>query len=272
MAQNLLPNLIIIGAMKCGTTSLYSYLNLHPEVHMSPVKELDFFIEEKNWKRGTQWYCSQFTESAAVIGEASPNYTKYPAFKGVPERMSKLIPNAKLIYLVRDPINRAISHYFHQYTARKEHRSLNEAFLDLNNNHYMSCSLYASQLDRFLAFYSLSNILVISLEELERNRQEVLSKIFRFLDVDPYFWHQDFARVLHESRGKERLTRFGEVLFRLPTAGRAARIFPKSMIAKKKELIKEFEGSAQRNVATFLSDDMTRLRKMTNSDFSNWTV
>jgi hypothetical protein len=89
--HNILPNLIVIGAMKSGTTSLHHYLGLHPEVHMSPTKELDFFINEKNWIRGLNWYHSQFKEKRPIVGESSPNYTKHPTFSHVPENIYTLL-------------------------------------------------------------------------------------------------------------------------------------------------------------------------------------
>src|SRR5690606_18287453 len=95
-----LPNLIVIGAQKCGTSGLHYHLSLHPQVSMSKPKELNFFIAERNWPRGEAWYRRQFDPRAKVRGESSPNYTAYPQHTGVPERMHSLVPDAKLIYIV----------------------------------------------------------------------------------------------------------------------------------------------------------------------------
>ena len=113
----MLPNLIVIGAAKCGTTSLHEYLDLHPEVAMSREKELDFFVEEKHWGRGVEWYAAQF-EDAPVRGESSPSYTAYPRYRGVPERIRRVVPDAKLVYLVRDPVERIVSHFVHRQVVR----------------------------------------------------------------------------------------------------------------------------------------------------------
>lgn len=126
-----LPNLIIIGAMKSGTTSLHHYLNLHPEICMSRQKELNFFIEERNWSRGIQWYKSHFEAEAKIYGESSPNYTMYPIWKSVPERMFSVIPETKLIYIIRNPIEQIISHYVHKYAVGKENRSIEQALANL---------------------------------------------------------------------------------------------------------------------------------------------
>src|ERR671915_544163 len=98
----MLPNLIVIGAMKSGTTSLHNYLSLHPEIFMTEVKEPSFFTLEGNWWRGREWYEAQFPVAAKIRGESSPDYTKHPRHAGAPERMHAMIPDAKLVYLLRD--------------------------------------------------------------------------------------------------------------------------------------------------------------------------
>ena len=110
----MLPNLIVIGAAKCGTTSLHAYLDEHPEIAMSREKELHFFVDRKNWGRGIEWYEAQFDASAPVRGESSPGYSAYPLYEGVAERMARVVPDAKLVYLVRDPVERVVSHYTHR--------------------------------------------------------------------------------------------------------------------------------------------------------------
>src|ERR671910_329669 len=99
-----LPNLIIIGGLKCGTTSIHHYLGLHPEVQMSKPKELNFFVEELNWALGLDWYASRFDDRFKVRGESSPHYTNQPRFDGVAERIKQHCPDAKLLYMVRDQI------------------------------------------------------------------------------------------------------------------------------------------------------------------------
>src|SRR5688572_16712902 len=96
-----LPNLVVIGGAKTGTTSLHAYLALHPEIFMSRVKEIRFFTH--HYEEGAAWYAAHFRKGCdhAVRGEASPQYTAHPRLAGVPERMHTLIPDAKLIYVVR---------------------------------------------------------------------------------------------------------------------------------------------------------------------------
>ena len=115
-----MPNLIIIGGLKCGTTSIHHYLGLHPEIQMSKPKELNFFVAELNWDLGLDWYASRFDDRFPVRGESSPHYTNLPRFTGVAERIREHCPDARLIYMVRDPIKRILSHWVHATGAGYE--------------------------------------------------------------------------------------------------------------------------------------------------------
>jgi hypothetical protein len=106
-----LPNFVVIGAMKAGTVSLRHYLDEHPDAFLGRggrFGEPNFFVAEHNWPRGRGWYESLFdgAGSATALGECSPSYTMAPAFGGVPGRMAQVVPNARLVYVVRDPIAR----------------------------------------------------------------------------------------------------------------------------------------------------------------------
>ncbi len=121
---NPLPNLIVIGAGKCGTTSLHYYLSLHPQICMSREKELNFFIDTLNWDKGIHWYKNNFDASFQIRGETSPRYTQYPFLQGVPERMFAVVPDAKIIYILRDPIDRIISEYVEHCASGTENATL----------------------------------------------------------------------------------------------------------------------------------------------------
>jgi Sulfotransferase domain. len=112
VATGQLPNLLIIGSQKAGTTSLHTYLSYHPEIFMSKNKELAFFCGT-NSDKDTDWYRSNFKTDKAIRGESSMVYTHCKRYPGVPARIHELIPEAKLIYILRDPISRVLSHYSH---------------------------------------------------------------------------------------------------------------------------------------------------------------
>ena len=210
-----LPNLIILGAMKCATTSLHYYLGLHPEIFMSREKELNFFVREGNWNKGIEWYKSNFAAKARIRGESSPNYANYPFSRGVPERIYSCVPEAKLIYIVRDPISRIISHYMHQYAVERENRKLSEALANLDANPYVCRSKYFMQLQQYLEFFPPSNILIVTQEELYSHRQRTLKEVFRFLEVDDSFHCRDFFSIRHKSSGKRRRNNAGSSMFRM---------------------------------------------------------
>jgi hypothetical protein len=195
-----LPNFLVIGAMKAGTTSLYHYLKVHPQVFMSPTKELDFFVEELNWARGLDWYKRQFeyaTHDRVALGEASTSYTMYPHYQGVPERISKNLPEVRLIYVVRSPIDRIRSQYQHNVITGTERRSIDEAVFE--NPVYINCSRYAFQIEQYLEYFSRERLLIITSERLDRDRLASTRRIFEFLGVDPGFVPPNLSRDFYRS-------------------------------------------------------------------------
>jgi hypothetical protein len=188
-----LPNLLIIGGLKCGTTSLHHYLNLHPEIEMSRPKELNFFVAELNWPLGSDWYGTHFDPDARVRGESSPHYTNLPRFEGVAERMRSVLGEPRLIYVVRDPIDRMLSHYVHNVGGGYEERELTEAFADPESS-YVARSRYAYQLEPYLETFGLDRIALVSREELKRDRTATLRRVFGFLEVDRDFTSEQFER------------------------------------------------------------------------------
>jgi hypothetical protein len=195
----------VVGAAKTGTSSLYQYLKAHPEVFVSDTKELNFFVAEAgpkpsgpegsgprragNWWRGLEWYERQFAEAngARAVGEVSPRYAMHPYLPGVPERMAEIVPAARLVYIVRDPIRRMVSHYVHRGRSAKERRPIEVALTDPKGE-YLSSSRYAHQVEQYLAHFPRSQLLVVISERLRRDRDAVLARIFDFLGVDST-WH-----------------------------------------------------------------------------------
>src|SRR5438874_2659150 len=209
-----LPNLIVIGAQKCGTSGLHYYLSLHPEISVSRPKELNFFIAERNWPQGVDWYRGHFDPNAKVRSEASPNYTAYPQHLDVPERMHSIVPDAKLLYMVRDPIDRIAAHWVHNYAKRREKGDLRTTLLHPNTS-YLARSHYHAQLQRFLRFYPLERVLVIEQEDLRTRRLETLRRVFEFVGVDPGFSHARFSDERHKTSRKTRATRLAMELERI---------------------------------------------------------
>ena len=198
-----LPNFIIIGGQKCGTTSLYRYLGQHPQIRRSWTKEVNYFNQPVQPSVG--WYRGHFPLKSAMRNgdqafEASPNYLFDPK---VPERMHALLPDAKLIVLLRNPTDRASSQYFQSVRRGQEPLSMQEAFrqeasrlapslevgsydsFELINRAYLHRGHYSEQLKPFLAQYPREQLLVIQSEAFFSSPQTVLKQIFEFLGVDP---------------------------------------------------------------------------------------
>jgi Sulfotransferase domain len=179
-----LPDFLVIGAQKSGTTSLYEYLRSHPEVFMPDIKELDFFTPELNWERGFGWYQRLFAnpgEGIKAIGEASTSYTKYPRYSGSVELISQYLPKANLIYVIRNPIDRLRSHYVHNVAFGNETEPLVRAVE--RNPDYINFGKYAMQLNHYLSSFPMQQLLIITSEALRNSRKETLSKVYSFIGV-----------------------------------------------------------------------------------------
>ena len=276
-----LPNLIVIGAHKCGTSSLHYYLGLHPQVCMSKFKELNFFVAERNWSRGRDWYRSQFSGPADIIGESSPLYADYPACGGVPARMHGVIPDARLIYLVRDPVERILSHYTHWYALRQEHDALSDVVArPAALSSYINRSLYHMQLQQYLPFYDLNDILVVASEDLRDRRRATLAEVFRFLGIDASFDTPKFRRLKHQGSEKRRLSHLGRALHDasynhmnplLPAVQRLVTRWlevPLSRPFSRPELTAGLRGRLQEE----LRPDAERLRALTGRTLSGWSI
>jgi hypothetical protein len=239
-----LPNLVVIGAQKCGTSALHYYLGLHPEIQVSSPKELRFFLAAEdfdpepfiseprerrllggtgNWERGKRWYASHFSAGAPVRGESSATYTA-PWYRQVAPRMAEVLPEAKLIFVVRDPVERIVSHYMHFLSLGREWRPLNTA-VARPRSVYVACSRYASVLRPFLERYPRSRIHLMRQEDLLLRRRETLREVFAFLGVDERFWSPKMERLRHPSGRKGRRfrialrvgrSRLAAPLYRLP--------------------------------------------------------
>jgi len=196
-----LPTLVVIGAMKCGTTSLHGYLAAHPEVGMSEPKELNFFFGPEtldegdgaetwalgNWHRGTGWYAAHFDPACPVRGESSPGYTS-PSHPEAAARMAAVIPAARLVYAVRDPVRRALSQYGHHRRQGTESRPLAEALLDPAAQ-YVTRGRYLERLTPFLDTDAFDGrITVVAQEELEADLPGTMRRLFADLGVDPDHW------------------------------------------------------------------------------------
>ncbi len=180
------PNLFVIGAMKAGTTSLHRYLGAHPAIFMSEPKEPNYFVAELNRSRGEPWYLGLFAAAgeARIIGESSTEYSKLPTYQGVAERIHGFNPEARVVYLMRDPVARIVSHYWHNVqdlADGPERRDLLTAVRD--DPRYLAYSDYATQLVPYLERFGKEQIRTLTSERLASDPEGTLRELLGWLDV-----------------------------------------------------------------------------------------
>jgi hypothetical protein len=285
-----LPNLFIIGAAKTGTTSLHYYLNQHPEIQMSKVKEPNFFSGPANgipYPMGRidslAEYESLFDQSTPVRGEASVGYTNHPRRQGVPERIKSLAPDARFIYLVRDPVARAVSQYQHRVALEGERRSVGEALGDLSDPYspYLGPSLYMSQIDLYLEHFSQDRLLVIDQAELLADRRSTLREIFSFLNVDDALDSSRFDEELNtETEHRAYPASYARLLgpvssplvrWMSPALRRSVRRSVEKVLWRPVEKA-VLDDALRGRLEQLYGDEVQRLRALTGKSFPTWSV
>lgn len=215
-AEKWAPDYIIIGAQKSGTTPLYHFLKQHPQI-VFKKGEVHFF--DLMFAHGSRWYKNRFDKRPTpqhLIGDKSPYYMCHPK---VPERVHSLYPNVKIIAILRNPIDRAYSHYWHNQRAKREPLSFKEAIAAeperlagekeklmkdpkyKSNNYrrysYLERGHYAEQLKRWLEFFPKEQIMVISSSDLRNKTEEVMQNLFTFLNL-PSFTPKAYKSGAHK--------------------------------------------------------------------------
>ena len=209
-----LPDFLIVGAQKCGTSSLYRNLVKHPSVIPAFVKEVHFFDNSRNFQRGVGWYKAHFPfllykyysthicKNDFLTGEASPFYMFHPH---APKRISELLPGVKIIIILRNPVDRAYSHYHHEVKREREILSFEDAikmegerlqgefdkiikdenYTSLNYNcyAYLLRGIYVDQLKRVYNYFNKSQVLILKSEDFFKDSQAAIEKVLQFLGL-----------------------------------------------------------------------------------------
>ena len=276
-----LPTFLVIGAMKAGTTSLYHYLSQHPQILMSRDKEPDFFAQEINWRKGWSWYERQFSQEKpgiTAIGEASTTYTKYPVHPGVAGRIAEHLPDVRLIYVIRDPIERIRSHYLHRVSIGMEDQPIDIAVLQ--EPMYLNYSRYAMQIAQYLEYFERNRLLVVTSEALREQRQVTVARVYDFIEVTSNW----VAPNLHKSyfAGEQRRT-YPALIQRLRHSrelNRLSHLIPERLKQAVGRPIDRTHhsgsGSIPQPVRTqlehLLRDDVSHLRRYLGRDFDGWGI
>jgi len=195
-----LPNLLIIGAMKSGTTSLHNYLSKHPDIFMSEQKEIHYFSDVNYNSKSLDWYKKQFVTDKKIRGTSPQGYTKchHNDAKNVLPRLAKTIPDVKMIYIVRDPIERYKSHILEAYHCDPP----KDVKYSKKGDSFLKTSMYYMQISAFLKYFKKEQIYVLALEDLQENRLFEMNKIFTFLNVDKLNDNSTFNFVSNAAEDK----------------------------------------------------------------------
>lgn len=193
----MLPNFFVVGAQKAATTSLHNYLVRHPDIYLPDQKETKFFIEDRFYTKGINFYEETFFsgwKNESAIGEVDPDYMY---FETALDRIEKHLDLARtrFIFLLRNPVDRAFSHYLMTYRRGMEPLSFEDAIEQESSRitnggydeklhcSYISRGFYLSQIERFLERVNRSQMLFLFTEDLKQDPESCLSNIFRFLGV-----------------------------------------------------------------------------------------
>jgi len=277
----MLPNFLIIGTMKGGTTSLYSYLRSHPDVSMSTVKELNFFSNDQEWSKGQDWYSKKFSNesNASAVGEASVNYTKFPYYHSVPERISSLLPEGKFIYMMRSPIERIYSHYLHNLYADIEPLPLEQAIRQ--NPLYIQTSQYYSQIEQYLKYFPKERFLFLFLEKMRESPLETVQQVYSFLGIDANQVPPGLHTRRHQTKdkkGKDNMLLKG--IKKLPFYKALADSIPDSTKKPLGKIFKTvkvtppdfFTDEFFNFILSQLSDDLEKLKSFLGDDLDFWDL
>jgi sulfotransferase family protein len=223
-----LPDFLILGAQKAGTTALYAYLRRHPGITGPSWKEVSYF--DRHYARGEAWYRGNFPNRARtrgkLVGEASPSYLFHPLG---PERVRALVPEARLIALVRNPVDRALSHYNHEVALGREPLSFEDALAAEEerlegeeerlrsdpryfsrawwSHTYKSRGRYAEQLEHWLAVFPHEQLVIVPSEELLGEPERTHGQVLEFIGAPqhslpsyPRVFERDYEQMKPETR------------------------------------------------------------------------
>jgi Sulfotransferase family len=200
--RDIWPNFFLVGAAKAGTTSIYAYLSQHPAVFFPAIKEPHFFTEVRPAAE-LQFLIEAITERDAylrlfakskghtIIGDASPSYLWHPE---VPRRIRQVAPDAKIGIILRDPVERAFSHYLMDYREGAQNQPFYTALLeDMNRPQkgwgvsylYYELGLYAQQIARYIETFTPDRVKILFFDDLRRDAKAVLRQLAEFLSIDP---------------------------------------------------------------------------------------
>ena len=255
-----LPNLIVVGSIKCGTTSLHNYLNMHPDIAMSKIKEVEYFSE--NYDKPLKWYLNHFDQQAKIVGETSPHYTfqKDLNIEKILQRIKSDLPNVKIIYIAREPYSQLISLYKHAVYYWMERRNVKEVCSIEKGNPYLYNLLHNRNVNQILEHFSEDKLYTLNVHDLNTNLEFEMNSIFRFLNLDKFDIPQK-TKAFNTFEGRKYLNNFGRKIDLLPSPFCELRKYLPGFLIKTNEtpkLTKRHEAK----IEAFFEDDWNEYLKV----------
>lgn len=267
---------LIIGAGKCGTTSLFSYLAQHPEISPCKIKEPSFFAEDRIFNRGIEWYYGLWDwnpNQHKIALEASTSYTKFPIFNNVAKKISQLPieANFKFIYIMRNPLEKIESHF--RYSGKSISDS-DEIELSL-----IETSRYANQIDEYYKRFPVETILLLNFEDLKANPSSLLQKVCQFLEIDSSWNFKKLDTVHNASRDLV----FNDPLWQTLKKIEVLRFLANYIPYNQKNILHSFFGTKvqhsfklsanqKRIVLNELQDDLRKLKLEYGVNLNSWGI
>lgn len=278
----LLPNAVVIGAAKAGTTSVHNYLDLHPEINVSVDKEARFF-QDPDLLDWVGIYQRNFTAGTRVRVESTPIYAKAPVVPGVVDRMAELVPDARIIYMVRDPIDRIVAEYIEEMSWNTVTQTIDAELADPEEptNSLVSGSRYATQVAAFHERFGKDRVLVVDLADLAADTGGTMDDIFEFLGLDRLGLSAEDFHSFNTREDKRIYPAWALRLRRGPIAGMVnrlpsglrQRVTRTAWRAVRKPLeVPEISPATRAGLSAALQPEVDALRAMTGQSFATWSL
>lgn len=292
-----MPTFLIIGAAKSGTTSLHRYLDLHPQFSMSSFKEPAFFLRHEAREvhrfqiRDRSRFLALFDARAPFRGESSVRYSWWPLNPGAPAAVAAEVPEMKFVYLVRDPVDRAVSQFVQLQVNREREmregfrgKTLSEALREPepHRNALIAPGLYMTQIRQYLDYFPRDSILVLDSDDLRKRRSETVSEVIQFLGADPLPSDVNFGiehnAVTEKRQEADAYIRLTESRLLRGLVDRVPRSARDDAVARVRRLVSrplskpELDPAERHRLEEIFRQEVEELREFTGKSFSSWSV
>lgn len=275
-----MPSFIVVGAAKCGTTSICELMSKHPNVFMTKPKEPHYFSRLATFEQRRKWYVSLFdgSEPFSARGEGSTSYTHPHRIEFVVSRIREFIPECRIIYMVRNPIKRLESDWKMRLYERRSFQSINEAVEEEAS--LITFGLYWKHLSLYRSFFPDEQILVLFLEDLSKAPHLQLARAFRHIGVDPSFVpKEDLTQPRNSSKDFRKYDWFAKRINYLARFGRMKELVPRSMQRAARNLLTsefkpvvEWDKAILDEVVGHFSEDSSRLLEFCGKSMDYWDL